>query len=275
MRVCIIGYGNMGKRHERVLESMGHEVMTVDTDPGAGAEIGLSGDRAHSVYPLADAYCVATPIPLLGDVAIACADAGPVLVEKPGGQHLWQARQLHLYGKHPVIVGYTECFNPAVNALRDNLDAIGTVRHVSARRLGYASENAPDPALDLATHDLEVLHYLGFEPELIHAAASPRHVSALLRDGETTFSIEASHLHRRKIRDLELTGDHGTLRVDYQAKRLFIENIEITIPDRDEEPLRREWEAFFRGEGRDGIATLKLAEQMMLVARQPTLRAVA
>jgi len=203
------------------------------------------------------------------------------LVEKPAAltsadlrAHHSEARQCEVR----VAVGYTERFNPGVQALADHLHRVGTVRHIHIRRLGYAADRGGDPALDLATHDLDVLDALGFELELEHVVRSEHHVSALLRanhisplviPGTASVSLEASHLHPNKVRELEVVGDNGVLQLDYQAQTLgFLstEHQRVALPVEKAEPLRREWEAFCNGEGSTGLAALAVAEWMTEIA---------
>jgi predicted dehydrogenase len=46
MRFLIVGYGQAGKRHASILRKLGHEVVSVDTDPAAGADF---QSRSHCV----------------------------------------------------------------------------------------------------------------------------------------------------------------------------------------------------------------------------------
>jgi len=277
VKVAIIGYGRMGRNHKRVLEQLGHEVVTLDRDPAAGADL-VFGQLEMRIQRMPfDAFCVSTPIASLRDAAERLGSNGlPLLIEKPGAESLYQLRAAHELGN--VTIGYTERFNPAVEALKENLHRVGVVQHFSARRLGYAYDRAGDPALDLATHDLDVLDYLfGDEARpllLDHVARSRHHVSALLHyDTEPvpgfpcqpcSVSIEASHLHPTKVRQLEIVGSDGVLCLDYTAQSLYLAGVEPIYDGMPHvEPLVREWEAFFRGEGSDGIAAMRIAEQMV------------
>jgi UDP-N-acetylglucosamine 3-dehydrogenase len=277
-RVCIIGYGKMGRNHERVLKELGHEVWTVDVDPASGAQQIVRRLAALSMTGF-DAICVATPIESLNAEAWQALTMADVLVEKPGATTTALLRANHELATKldsKLFVGYTERFNPAVQALKENLYRIGAVKHISARRLGYAFDRAGDPALDLATHDLDVIDYLDSKPNgesripgltLDHVARTKHHLIASLHLRDIPVTIEASHLHPTKTRTLEVVGNEGLMRLDYQFQHLtFIPargEQQALGPVRQTEPLRREWEAFFNGEGSDGIAALTIAEQMV------------
>lgn len=269
MKVCIVGYGRMGRNHKRVLEELGHEVETSDNDPTVGA------DWYGTVPTDADAYGVSVPIDQLEFYGRILPVETPLLLEKPGAlnlETLTKIRDLR-FTRDNVKIGYTERHNPAVQALKENLHRVGEIKHISARRLGYTFDRAGDPALDLATHDLDVIDYVcGGTLQLDHVARTKHHVSALLHHGETTVSIEASHLHPDKVRELEVVGIDGVFRLDYQAQTLSLtahpDHGIASYPVDKAEPLKREWEAFFDGEGSDGIAAMTIAEQM--VEREPT-----
>jgi UDP-N-acetylglucosamine 3-dehydrogenase len=269
-RVCIIGLGKMGRNHLRVLQELGHEVDTVDLPGRATYAVPHSpGFKLVANPPRPDATVIATPIDSLAGFAKHSLQHGPVLVEKPGASDLIELRSLHDEAKRQgqrLIVGYVERHNPAVQALKENLHRVGEIKHISARRLGYAFDRAGDPALDLATHDLDVLDYLGFSLTLDHVARTEHHVSAHLHDGETTMSIEASHLHPNKQRSITIVGDKSVLHVLLQEQSLWHTTADGTIHQLHvdkAEPLKREWQAFFNGERSDGIAAMTIAEQMV------------
>ena len=271
MKVLVVGHGVMGKNHVRVLEAMGHLVETLDPSLDSGAAHHM---LTEDLIARTDVVCVATPIDNLATVAAAWLERGKdVLVEKPGAL---TAADLSLDRRHAaslgrrLFVGYTERFNPAVQVLADHLHRVGHVRHIHVRRLGYAADRGGDPALDLATHDLDVLDALGFELSMERVVHTGQHVAALLTAdhvlGSCTASalIEASHLYPSKVRELEVVGDDGVLRLDYQAQTLDLltGDLRTALFVRKAEPLQREWEAFFNGDGSTGIAALAIAEQM-------------
>lgn len=275
MNILVVGYGVMGKNHARVLEEMGHAVKTLDPKT-------ISGAQHHSLtQDLVDwphAVCVATPIEDLSRIAALWLERGKdVLVEKPGAFTVDQLERAQHCGEINgcrLLVGYTERFNPAIQALANHLHRVGTVRHIHIRRLGYASDRGGDPVFDLATHDLDVLDALGFNLHLEHVVRSDhhlaahlaaQHISPLVIPGTPSVSLEASHLHPNKVRALEVVGDDGVLQLDYQRQTLGLLApgiIRIALPVDQAEPLQREWEAFFAGDGSSGTAALSIAEEM-------------
>lgn len=261
MRVVVIGKGRMGVLHERVLRAQGHDVVTVDPDPEKQADRRSLDEIAH-----ADAACIAVPPDKIPSVAIAASQvARSLLVEKPMASDVPHAISLAQSVGH-CVVGFTERHNPAVEQLRRNLELVGDIHHIAIQRLGLPPDRpTAHVALDLATHDLDILRYLGFEPSVLHAAGSSRHVVATLDLDGPTATLEASHLHPTKVRTLTVTGSEGMLALDYQRQTLDLVEpsgvtpIEVTY----EEPLVRQWRAFPHGpSATDGLAVLKLAVEI-------------
>jgi predicted dehydrogenase len=269
MKALVIGYGVMGKHHARTLRRLGAEVQTLDPSRSAGADHQM---LTEDLVAFAQVACIATPAEDLARVAALWLARGvDVMVEKPMALDLDQARvllQAELASDAIVRIGYLERWNPAVLALREHLHLVGTIRHVTGQRLGLAPRNpAVGPELDLLTHDIDVLRFLGLWPRILHAAHDGAHVTAsfaLPGDGAHA-TLQASHLHPLKQRSLSVVGDEGMLALDYQRQSLVFHNEsgarEIDVDRR--EPLEAMWSAFL-GERKgvssaEALATLRLA----------------
>lgn len=86
--VVVRGMGSIGRRHARVLRSMGHDVRGWPVRPREGADDGIqlvSDAEALDLVPVADLVVVSTDTARHVDDALAALDAGArrVLVEKP------------------------------------------------------------------------------------------------------------------------------------------------------------------------------------------------
>lgn len=271
--VLVVGNGNMGRNHARVLDELGHDVRTLDPRMDSGADYSV---LSVDLIDWTQVVCIAAPIDELAGLADNWISRGKhVLVEKPGATDSATLAYLHQRATEQevnLVIGYTERHNGAVNALASALPQIGQLRHISIRRLGYADSDT-DPALNLACHDFDVLDALGFDVEIQHAIRVEGHLSVSLvaqrDDTGATVTVEASHLHPVKVRELEAVGTDGVLRLDYLRRRL------VVIKDDDHglhggdvwvdgtEPLVTEWRAFLdRGDGSDGTAALDLAERV-------------
>lgn len=315
LRGVVVGLGVMGAHHLRVLSSMPgvHVAAVVDPDAerraqaGAGrADLGghASLGEAIEAHEL-DFACVAVPVAYLAACGHEALAAGlHVLVEKPTAQTEEQALALISDAQDRALllgVGHVERFNPAVVALRDKIEAgvVGRVHQMHARRLSPFPNRSGSRgvALDLATHDIDVMRYAtGREVERVYAeTADPLDTGcedllcATLRfDDDATGLLESNWMTPAKVRQLSVLGERGMLVVDYLAQTLeFYEHPnhptewdalaavrgggegDMTRYAFDRrEPLRVQWEAFLGAmregrpapvDGRDGLAALSTA----------------
>jgi predicted dehydrogenase len=315
MKVAVLGAGVMGKNHARVLQSMEVELAyVVDADLKVASHVA----RLHGGQPITsiealgpvDAAIVAVPTQDHASVASTLLERGVhVLIEKPIAETREQALALEALAEakdRVLMVGHVERFNPAVLALKAKLaeGALGKVFQVRARRVGPFPRRIRDVgvALDLGTHDIDVMRYvLGADVARVFAETKREiHtsredlVAGLLRFTDDTVGLlEVSWLTPTKARELEVTGERGMFRVDYLTQDLyFFENAE-SIPEHSYaavsalrgvsegamtrysipkvEPLRAELDAFFaacRGDRsrmvgpRDGLAALEVASAL-------------
>jgi len=162
----------------------------------------------------------------------------PVLAEKPLAVTADDARELaKRAAKHDTMlsVGYIERFNPAVQALKQELaeNATGAVYHVHARRL------SPFPyrtgmvgvATDVTTHDLDVLRFItGSSPIRVYAEAGELRggggedllcASLRYRNGVTGL-VESNWLTPMKVRRLTVTTESGMYDLDYLTQDLWL-----------------------------------------------------
>jgi len=314
-RGIVVGLGVMGSHHLRVLSALlGAEVAAVvDPDPdrvssAQEAHPGLDGfstlDAALEAVE-ADFACLAVPVGAIPAAARLAFDAGlAVLAEKPLAPSEDEARALIADAHEGGLllgVGHVERFNPAVIELKRRLDEgqLGRIYQLHARRLSPFPARAKPVgvALDLATHDIDVMRYLtGAEVERVFAEAERRvnddHedlICATLRfDSGVTGLLEVNWLTPTKVRELTVTGEGGMFVVNYHSQELsFYEDPRVEVkwdalagvrgPDEGNmtryaferrEPLVVEWEAFLRAldegsappvGGDDGLAALSTA----------------
>jgi UDP-N-acetylglucosamine 3-dehydrogenase len=315
LRAVVVGLGVMGTNHARVLSTMPDVelVGVVDLDEERRAVARRTFPRARVDATLTEALAegdvdvaaIAVPVEHLPTVAHAALDAGVhVLVEKPTAPSEEEALGLAAEAERRGLVlgvGHVERFNPAVQLLKRKLEegVIGRVLQMQARRLSPFPnrDGMHGVALDLATHDIDVMRYLtGSEIKRVFAETEQRvHergedlLCATLRfeDG-TTGLLEVNWITPAKVRQLSVTGEHGMLTVDYLTQELcFYEHptratrwdtlasirgggegdmVRYAVERR--EPLRMEWEGLLAAirEGtvapvtaRDGAAALSAA----------------
>jgi UDP-N-acetylglucosamine 3-dehydrogenase len=304
----VVGLGVMGLNHLRVLEGIDDVriVALVDPDPDrlcaapAGERVRrCSGLDAALEESRPDFVCLATPVGSLPSLARQTLGRGiAVLVEKPMAPDEESAQALiRLAGSRrlPLAIGHVERFNPAVGVAKAEIDAgrIGQVYELRSHRRGPASATPASVgvALDLATHDLDVMRHLtGAEVERV-AAREVREEGALATEsllGIVRFDtgaigvLDVSRVAPQKVRKLLVTGARGTLALDYLAQAVVLhERGSAPLPLRvlHREPLRVQWEAFLRAlrhgtppevDGYDGLAALSTARALQFSAARRT-----
>lgn len=320
---AVIGAGAMGRHHLRVYRELGARLVGVaDADADVARRAGeFHGVRAYTDHrelldrerPLA--VSVAVPTSRHYEVVMDALTAGcHVLVEKPIASTVDEGRRMLEAARRAgrtLTVGHVERFNPAIVELRRRLEGGGLGRpyQMHARRLGPFPQRIRDVGVvvDLATHDLDVMRWLGgSEPVRMYAEISRQiHttnedlVTGLIRfANEMVGLLEINWLTPTKIRELTVTGERGMFRADYLTQDLyFFEN--SVSPDgawdtmsllrggvdegsmtrfalRRREPLAAELDAFLaaaRGDqaaavsGEDGVRALELALALIESAR--------
>jgi UDP-N-acetylglucosamine 3-dehydrogenase len=308
-RVALIGLGTMGRNHLRVLSDLEGVTLAAVCDLDA-AQL----DAAKSKYSVPvfrswdemldrvsiDAAVVAVPTGYHCEAGLAVLEHGVhALIEKPIASTLEQGRRLVAAAKRAgklLAVGHVERFNPAVRELQRHLAAgeIGRMFQIQARRQGPFPARIRDVGvvIDLATHDLDVMHHLaGSEVRRLYAETEQRihteHediLNALLTFESGVIGVlQVNWLTPTKIRELSVLGERGLLVCNYLTQELtYFKNAEldaarvnqdtlqgvsegavVSYPVPKGEPLKLELEAFVaavRGEGPlvvDGEAGLR------------------
>lgn len=244
LRVGVIGAGNMGRHHVRILASLGaavHLAGVADLDPAVRREMAEQyrvpvhvGFR--DLLPAVDAVVVAVPTSAHAEVALACLDAGKhVLLEKPiaasaeeGARLVEAAREKGLV----LLPGHVERFNPAVGELARALRSAGRVIGLQARRLSPFNGRGADMDVvaDLMLHDIDLALSLLDGPVAACQACglavrSPRvdyAAATLFFPSGAVGSFVASRVSQEKIRQLEITADEGYFVLDLLDRKLMI-----------------------------------------------------
>ena len=169
IRIGVIGVGNMGQHHTRVLSLLKDVELVGISD--INVERGLdtaSKYRArffedyHDLLAHVDAVCVAVPTRLHHSVGMTCLQAGVhVLIEKPIAASIAEAESLvnAAAEAHCILqVGHIERFNPAFQELHKVLKT-EEILAIEAHRMSPYSDRANDVSvvLDLMIHDIDLL----------------------------------------------------------------------------------------------------------------------
>ena len=242
VRVGVIGIGNMGWHHARVLSLLkdAELVGVADPDPDRGQlAVEQFGCRWFADYTellkQVEAVCIAVPTLLHHRVGMACFDAGVhVLIEKPIAATQDEASDLIRAANSAgrlLQVGHIERFNPAFRELV-KVVASEEVVVLEARRHSPNPDRANDVSvvLDLMIHDIDLVLELAQAPVVRLAAAGGRsadgpidYVNATLGfSNGVVASLTSSKMAHRKIRSLSAHCRSSLVETDFLNRSLQI-----------------------------------------------------
>ena len=242
VKVGVIGIGNMGWHHARVLSLLkdAELVGVADPDPDRGKlateqfDCRWFGDYRDMLSEV-EAVCIAVPTLLHHAVGLACLEAGlHVLIEKPIAASQEEASALIAAASRNgrlLQVGHIERFNPAFRELT-KVVANEEVVVLEARRHSPHADRANDVSvvLDLMIHDLDLVLELAQAQVVSLAAAGGRsaegpidYVNATLGFANgVVASLTASKMSHRKIRSLSAHCRSSLVETDFLNHNLHI-----------------------------------------------------
>jgi len=240
VKIGLIGLGNMGMNHLRILTMLkGVEVsFAFDPNPKATANaqktygITVSNELTEEAISGLDGVIIASPTISHGNYIKMCAKhVNKIFVEKPlSSTHESSLDAISELGEDIVIqVGYIERFNPAVVSLRS---LIGTQRvlNVDFTRTNKVSSRITDVDViaDLMIHDLDLaLHMLG-PVEQVEAYGFVNedqvdYARAILKHKSGSFStVTASRITEKRIREIEVTCQDMYIGCNLLSKEILI-----------------------------------------------------
>ena len=242
VRVGVIGIGNMGWHHARVLSLIKDAELVGVADPDqvrgtlATEQFGCRWFASYeAMLPEVDAVCIAVPTLLHHRVGLACLEAGvDVLIEKPIAASQEEAADLIRAAEAAgrlLQVGHIERFNPAFRELV-KVTANEEVVVLEARRHSPNPDRANDVSvvLDLMIHDIDLVLELAGAPVVRLAAAGGRsadgpidYVNATLGFANgVVASLTASKMAHRKIRSLSAHCRGSLIETDFLNRTLHI-----------------------------------------------------
>jgi predicted dehydrogenase len=251
-RGAVLGLGMMGRHHARLLQATPRAVFAGAVDP--------TGDRFAAVPE---------PEFVFGSIDELLAAARPdfAIVAVPTEEHVAAVEQLAAEGVHVLVekplaataaeaqriidavrragvvgaVGHVERCNPALLELRRRAQAgqLGQVFVIATERIGPFPDRIRDVGVvkDLATHDLDLVRWLGGAP-MRNVAAQTQHrmnrehedlvLATGALDNGVSFNCIVDWLSPTKVRRTRVLGERGMLVADtLTAELTFYANGEI------------------------------------------------
>jgi predicted dehydrogenase len=285
LRIGVVGSGRMGGFHIRNYAQLDCAQLVAVADPSEESRRRALGDTRVSEYAdwremiefgaeELDAVSIACPSEYHAEVALEALAAGlHVLVEKPIATTLPDALRMRgaaLEADRKLMVGHVERFNPAVEKLRELVTdgRLGTVYRAHATRVGPLPTRIQDTgvAIDLATHDLDVMQYVldSSIHEIYADGGRFQHdsqedlLTCLARFGEegqaqTLGLLDVNWLTPEKKREIALIGENGLLRASYITQDVWF--VESTTA-----PLQWDGLSVLRGDGEGAAVRFSLAK---------------
>jgi UDP-N-acetylglucosamine 3-dehydrogenase len=252
LRGAVLGLGMIGRHHARLLQASPRVDFAGAVDPG-GDRFAVVQDPSLVVGTVAellaagpvDFAIVAVPTEEHLPAARELAAAGvSVLVEKPLAATAAEARELIAAVEAAGVraaVGHVERCNPALLELRRRVGEgqLGEVFMIATERVGPFPARIRDVGVvkDLATHDLDLVRWLGGAPiERVAAQTQHRmgreHEDLVLVTGrlesEVAFNVNVDWLSPTKVRRTRILGERGMLVADTLTSDLtFYANGEV------------------------------------------------
>lgn len=243
IRVGVIGVGNMGQHHTRVLSLLKDVELVGVSD--VNVERGLDTaskyrvrffENYHDMLPYVDAVCVAVPTRLHYAVGMTCLHAGVhVLIEKPIAASIAEAESLvNAAAESGCIlqVGHIERFNPAFQELSKVLKTEDLLA-LEAQRMSPYSDRANDVSvvLDLMIHDIDLMLELAGSPVVRLTASGSRAADSGYLDYVTAIlgfangivaTLTASKVTHRKIRRIAAHCRNSLTEADFLNNEILI-----------------------------------------------------
>ena len=243
IRMGVIGVGNMGQHHTRIL-SLFKDVQLVgisDINIERGLNIASKYrvrffESYQDLLPHVDAVCIAVPTRLHHQVGLDCLQAGVhILIEKPIAASITEAESLVNAAAEAnciLQVGHIERFNPAFQEL-DKVLKTEELLSVEARRMSPYSQRANDVSVvfDLMIHDIDLLLELTAVPVVkLTASGSSAGNSSHLDYVTATLgfangvvaTLTSSKVTHRKIRCLAAHCRDSLIETDFLNNEILI-----------------------------------------------------
>ncbi len=289
LRIAVIGAGNLGKIHARLLTQNPAVQLVAIADPSPSAQAEIMSqvpvpvvNDFHAIMDQIDAAVVATPTRFHFDVASKLLAAGKhTLIEKPvtdSAQDALELSNLADASGAVVQVGHVEQFNPAFTKA---LESIGTPKFIQASRMSGYTFRSTDIGVvyDLMIHDIDLVNSI-LDGNVVDTRAVGFSVFGKNEDmaqarlqfsGGAVANLTASRCSFSPERSMQIFGTDGFSQIDFTNSSVTTIVIPSWIRNREMNffNLTEEQEAFIR----DSLFDSVLKRQKVEVPRGNAIQA--
>lgn len=285
VKIGVVGTGNMGRNHVRILheennrfELVGIYDVNKQHAQNAAETYGISAfDNLEQMLEQVDAVVIAVPSSLHKEIGLQAANMHKhALIEKPIALTGAEGEELSNAYKQAgciLTVGHVERFNPAIVQLKKilgNEKIIG----VEAKRYGSFDGRISDANVveDLMIHDIDLMNYIMDDHELVDLKSVGRTVKSGKLDFVSTLmtfdngvyaNVSASRVSQNKIREILVHTENSFIVANLLTRSLMVyRNTNMVVDEGTEnsykqdsviqrifvpiiEPLRAELIAFY------------------------------
>jgi len=256
LRIGIIGTGNMGRIHARILNDLGVLVGVADNQIDVAKktatmyEIPAFADYNELITETTpDALVIATPTathaPIAEDIASNYENIKGLLIEKPLASTLEDGNKVAKVIKEKGIVAlvcHSEIYNPIVTKALSLIetDAIGTPKTIIHDRRGFVEPSRiaslGDVFEDIGVHDFDIMARISSGKAKLYAQSNRQ--SGIMNSGTVMLNFASGtehffHLSRQYVgrrRYMDVSGTNGSLMLDLFGQIIKVQHL-------DQEPM--------------------------------------
>ncbi|MHA1872349.1 MAG: Gfo/Idh/MocA family protein, partial [Promethearchaeota archaeon] len=237
---AVIGAGGFGRHHVRNYNNISNLVAVCDKNEEIlkqqkelYEDINTYTDVDEMLKEESlDAVSIVTPPSVIPELATKCAKKGiNVLMEKPMGLEYKKVEELTKFTDVKLQPGFIELYNPVIDEAKHYLQDIGEILTISSKRVGLFPRRywGMGVVMDLTIHDIYLHQSLLGEVKGVKAMTrnvyDERFEDAayvILDFGKAKSLIESNWLTPTKYRKMFISGELGTIEVDFIGQYLKI-----------------------------------------------------
>ena len=232
MKISLIGCGNMGKNHARILRELGALDAIIETDEKRLEELEHLGYGSFLQSDIestnSDGYVIATPSSTQYKILSSVLEkTNAVLLEKPALSSIQEYDLVAAnFDTSKVCVGHIERFNPAVTKAKESYSK--STKRCEFYRYSQRPQQIADTGVwrDLGVHDVDLMVYLLGAPQnvishgVLHNGVDVSfHANFSFINGVSA-SVNVSWLATVKRRSIHIYGKEGETTVDLLNQRI-------------------------------------------------------